>query len=84
MAERHETTLWTCPQGIRCVLLPYDEARYQLKLVRDTGTIKADLFAGQANAVAASRRWREELDVPRAEWPPVKLDRPDDASMPDD
>jgi hypothetical protein len=77
--------LWTCPRGIRCVLLPYDEARYQLKLVSDAGTIKADLFAGHAHAVAASRRWREEIDVPREEWPPPTLDRRRDNSItPDD
>jgi hypothetical protein len=77
MAEQQATTLWICPQGIRCVLLPYDEARYQLRLVRDTGTIKADLFAGHANALAASQRWRAEIDVPRDEWPPPTLDRRD-------
>jgi hypothetical protein len=84
MAQRNETILWTCPQGIRCVLLPYDEARYQLKLVRALGTIKADLFAGYANAVAASRRWREEIEVPRDEWPPPELDRCNDSVTPDD
>jgi ABC-type antimicrobial peptide transport system permease subunit len=33
--------------------------------VRELGTIKADLFAGYASALAASRRWREEFDIPR-------------------
>jgi hypothetical protein len=61
MVRRSETTLWSCPLGIRCVLLPYDETRYQLKLVRELGTIKADLFACYASALAASRRWREEF-----------------------
>jgi hypothetical protein len=84
MAQPNETTLWTCPQGIRCVLLPYDEARYQLKLVRETGTIKADLFAGHANAVTASRRWREEIDLPREEWPPSKLNRREEGVAPGD
>jgi hypothetical protein len=84
MAERHETTLWTSAQGIRCVVLPYDETRYQLKLLRELGMIKADLFAGYANAVAASRRWREEIDVPHEEWPPPQLDRRDDSVAPDD
>jgi hypothetical protein len=84
MAEQQGTTLWTCPQGIRCVLLPYDEARYQLRLVRDTGTIKAELFAGQANAVTASHRWRGEIDVPREEWPPPTLDRGDGSVTRDD
>jgi hypothetical protein len=70
MAERHETTLWMSPQGIRCVLLPYDETRFQLKLMRALGVVKADLFPDYANAVAASQRWREEIDVPYQEWPP--------------
>jgi hypothetical protein len=46
--------------------------------VRDIGTIKADLFAGHATAIAASRRWREEIDVPHEEWPRPRLDRRDD------
>ena len=83
MAERHETTLWTSPHGIRCVVLPYDETRYQLRLLRELGMIKADLFAGYANAVAASRRWRDEIDAPREEWPPPKLDQRDDSVVPD-
>jgi hypothetical protein len=83
MAERVETTLWTSLQGIRCVVLPYDETRYQLKLLRELGMIKADLIAGYANAVAASRRWRQEIDAPREEWPPPKLDQRDDGVVPD-
>jgi hypothetical protein len=63
MAQRREATLWTRPDGVRCVLLRYDETRYQLKLVRAIGTIKADLFTGYSSALAASRKWREELDV---------------------
>jgi hypothetical protein len=46
-------------------------------LIESHGTIKADLFAGHANALAASRRWRAEIDVPREEWPPPTLDRRD-------
>lgn len=63
MPSRAGTTLWMCDRGIRCVLLPYDETRYQLRLVRDLGTIKTDLFAGYANALAASRKWRDEIDI---------------------
>ena len=84
MAEHHETILWTSPQGIRCVILPYDETRYQLKLMRELGMIKPDLYAGYANAVAASRRWREEIDVPQEEWPPPKGDRRSDCLASDD
>jgi hypothetical protein len=64
--------------GIWCVLLPYDQGRFQLKLVRHTGTIKSDLFAGYASALAASQRWRDEIEVPREEWPSPTLDRQPD------
>ena len=62
MVQRGGTTLWTYQHGIRCVLLPYDETRYQLRLVRELGTIKTDLFDGYANAVTASWKWFEELN----------------------
>jgi hypothetical protein len=84
MAERQETTLWTSPQGIWCVVVPYDETRFQLKLLRELGMIKADLFAGYVTAVAAARRWRQEIDVPREEWPPPQRDRGDDSRVLED
>jgi hypothetical protein len=31
--------------------------------MRQSGTIKADLCAGYANAVAASEKWRDEFDA---------------------
>lgn len=49
------TVLWTAPNGVRCVVERYDEQRYQLQLLRDGGTIKADLFSDRADAVVASR-----------------------------
>jgi hypothetical protein len=51
------TVLWTAPDGVRCVVTRYDETRYQLRLLRDGGTIKADLFSDHAEAVTASREW---------------------------
>jgi len=62
MVQRGGTTLWTYEYGIRCVLLRYDETRYQLRLVRALGTIKTDLFDGYASAVAASWNWFDELN----------------------
>jgi hypothetical protein len=57
-----ETVLWTATDGIHCVLIPYDETRYQLRLMRTEGTVKADLFPGYADALAASREWRAQLE----------------------
>jgi len=62
MGQRGGTTLWTYQYGIRCVLLRYDETRYQLRLMRELGTIKADLFDGYATAIAASWKWFDELN----------------------
>jgi hypothetical protein len=47
-----------------------DETRYQLRLEREFGTIKTDLFAGYARAVAVSRQWRENFETaPGNDWP---------------
>lgn len=63
MAPAHETVLWKRPGGIHCVLIPYDERRYQLRLMRTHGTIKSDLFLGYARALAAAREWHRDLDA---------------------
>jgi len=52
------TVLWATPDGVRCVVRPYDEDRFQLKLVREQGTIRSDLFARYADAVEAAHEWR--------------------------
>jgi len=36
--------LWSEPDDVRCVISQYDETRYQLRWLRDNGTIKSDLF----------------------------------------
>jgi hypothetical protein len=56
-----EIVLWDQPDGVRCVMKPYDEARYHLHLLRGDGTIKSDLFADYSQALAASRDWQKEL-----------------------
>jgi hypothetical protein len=55
------TVLWAAPNGVRCVVGRYDETRYQLRLLRDRGTIKSDLFADYAQALAASREWQQHV-----------------------
>ena len=67
-ASKKFTVLWATSDGVRCVLAPYDETRYQLRLMRDDGTIKSDLFVGYAQALAASREWRHRfggVDLPQ-------------------
>ena len=64
--EKGATLLWTARNDVRCVVKRYDETRYQLRLLRGDGTIKADLFSNHAAAVCASRVWRQQLDVSRS------------------
>jgi hypothetical protein len=59
------TVLWSTMTGIRCVMLPYDESRVQLKLMRQEGTIKADLFQGNRAALDAAREWLDQLNAGR-------------------
>ena len=65
-----QTVVWTTWEGVRCVVAPYDETRYQLRLLRAAGTVKADLFASLADANRAARRWRVEMSEDDSrEWP---------------
>jgi hypothetical protein len=63
MRHADTTILWTAANGIRCVLMPYDDSRYQLKLMRDGGTISADLFSSYTTALAASREWQQRYEA---------------------
>jgi hypothetical protein len=56
-AAMTESVLWSTTDGIRCIARPYDDTRYQLRLLRAEGTIKADLFHSYAAAVAAAEEW---------------------------
>src|SRR5215210_4382700 len=64
-SEQAATLLWTV-RGVRCVVKRYDETRYQLRLLRAGGTIKADLFSNHAAAVSASHLWRQQFKMSRA------------------
>jgi hypothetical protein len=66
MRHADETILWTGSDGIRCVLVSYDESRYQLRLMRESGTVRADLFAGHTAALAASLEWQKRLETANA------------------
>ena len=61
-SEGGATVLWTVSNGVRCVVTRYDERRYQLRLLRESGTIKADLFSNHAEALANSREWRQQME----------------------
>jgi hypothetical protein len=56
--------LWDGPDRVRCVISHYDEARYQLRLLRGDGTIKSDLFSDHSRALAASREWQQDSQRP--------------------
>jgi hypothetical protein len=58
----HDTVLWIAPDGVQCVVRPYDESRYQLRLLRQNGTIKTDLFHGYNEALLESDEWRRRLE----------------------
>jgi hypothetical protein len=55
------TVLWRASDGMQCVIARYDETRYQLRLLRQDGTVKADLFSDYAQALATSLDWRNEF-----------------------
>jgi hypothetical protein len=54
--------LWTASSGVQCVLAHYDETRYQLRLLRNGETIKADLFANRGAAIATSEEWHRHIE----------------------
>jgi hypothetical protein len=58
MRSGDETILWTTSDGLPCVVLPYDETRLRLRLIRTHGTVKADVFPGVAEARAGSKEHR--------------------------
>ena len=58
-----ETVLWTTSDGVRCVLARYDETRYQLRLMRSQGTVKADLFTEYDAALTAAQEWRRKVVI---------------------
>jgi hypothetical protein len=62
MDDSDGIVLWKTWSGLRCVLVPYDEGRYQLRLLREFGTVKTDLFASYRHALAAAHAWLEQLE----------------------
>jgi hypothetical protein len=69
---RLQTVIWATSEGLRCVVAPYDETRYQLRLLRPEGTIKTDLVTSLADANREARRWRAEVNEHRSrDWPDV-------------
>ena len=56
------SVVWTTAEGIGCVIAPYEDTRYQLRLVHPEGTIKADFFTSRADALAAADCWRGDFN----------------------
>ena len=73
--HRNETAIWTMPVGVECMIARYDDARYQLRLVRPEGTIRADLFVSWDDAIAAAERWRAEIEARQDDAPVTAPDR---------
>jgi hypothetical protein len=70
MQSRSESVIWVAADGVKCVIIPYDEARYQLRMGTAEGTIQTDLFSTWADAIAAATHWRIEFNRTRSkEWP---------------
>jgi hypothetical protein len=60
MVASYETTLWAAGE-LRCVVRRYDDERYQLRLLRTGGTVKADLCGDYGKAVAVAEAWRRQI-----------------------
>lgn len=60
LPSAHE--IWTTPAGLRCMVAPYDEDRYQLRLMRRDGTVRSDLFPNYDAAMAAALEWKRHVD----------------------
>ena len=59
--RQNETVLWTTSCGLTCFVSRYEENRFQLRLARTGGTVKADLLGTRAEARIASHQWRYEV-----------------------
>jgi len=62
----NQTELWATSSGFRGVVIRYDQGRYQLRLMREQGTVKADLFHGYASALEAARERFRQVDATNA------------------
>jgi hypothetical protein len=60
VGQSEVTVLWTASE-VRCVVVRYDEIRYQLRLLRGLGTIKSDVLGDYARALVVSREWHREF-----------------------
>ncbi len=63
MQPSSEIVVWSTETGFRCVLKPYDDRRYQLRLAWRDGTVKCDLFENYGQAISAATAWNAEVDA---------------------
>ena len=67
MGEVPLARLWQLPDGTSCVLLKDSRAdSWQLRVVRDAATLRAEVFGSPLVAMTVAKEWRVEFD-PAAE-----------------
>ena len=55
--------LWQLPDGTSCVLLKDSRAdNWQLRVFRDSATLRAEVFGSPLVAMTIAKEWRAEFD----------------------
>jgi hypothetical protein len=59
MTDADGTLLWTSPEGLRCLLVPFF-GHCQLRLLRNLHIVKTAVFDDEPSAVAAAKEWQRK------------------------
>ena len=63
MGEVPLARLWQLPDGTSCVLLKDSRAEnWQLRVLRDSTTLRAEVFGSPLVAMTIAKEWRTEFD----------------------
>ena len=63
MGEVPLARLWQLPDGTSCVLLKDSRAdSWQLRVLRDSATLRAEVFGSPLVAMTIAKEWRTEFD----------------------
>lgn len=63
MGEVPLARLWQLPDGTSCVLLKDSRAdNWQLRVLRDSATLRAEVFGSPLVAMTVAKVWRTEFD----------------------